>query len=191
LKNGAAVAISGIGQCVDWNGDVPEGMGIRFTELLEKAAIIPSTSRNLPLFSLMKSNYAYSRRGPDRVAEELASVLSTKATFEFNPLFLKVHANLKARQAAGCGEEMLRLRVYEKLQNLVQAGIVKRTGKEYKGVPAELASFMETTAGLNAKFASRRVGAKPVIAKPVAAKSTTAKATTAKAATTKAVAAKR
>jgi len=113
----------------------------------------------------MKSNYAYSRRGPDRVAEELASVLSSKASFEFNPLFLKVHANLKARQAAGCGEEMLRLRVYEKLQNLVQAGIVKRNGKEYRGVPAELATFIETTAGLNAKFASRRAGAKSTSAK--------------------------
>ncbi len=138
----------------------------------------------------MKSNYAYSRRGPDRVAEELASVLSSKATFEFNPLFLKVHANLKARQAAGCGEEMLRLRVYEKLQNLVQAGIVKRTGKEYKGVPAELASFMETTAGLNAKFASRRVGAKAVTVKAVTVKAVTVKAPATKSATPKTAVAK-
>jgi hypothetical protein len=113
----------------------------------------------------MKSNYAYSRRGPDRVAEELATVLSAKISFEFNPLFMKVHANLKARQAAGCGEEMLRLRVYEKLQNLVQAGMVKRTGKEYRGVPAELATFREATADLNAKFAARRVGARAASAR--------------------------
>ena len=49
---------------------------------------------------------------------------------------------------------MLRLRAYEKLQNLVQAGIVKKVGKEYKGVPAALATFMETAAELNANFAN-------------------------------------
>ena len=49
---------------------------------------------------------------------------------------------------------MLRLRAYEKLQNLVQAGVVKKIGKEYKGVPAALVTFMETAAELNAKFAA-------------------------------------
>lgn len=151
---------------LSWMGLSPFDPPARFCHQMGiKSCDSTSTSRNLPLSSLMKSNYAYSRRGPDRVAEELASVLSSKASFEFNPLFLKVHANLKARQAAGCGEEMLRLRVYEKLQNLVQAGIVKRNGKEYRGVPAELATFIETTAGLNAKFASRRAGAKSASAK--------------------------
>lgn len=102
----------------------------------------------------MKSNYGFSRRGPDRVAEELATVLSKKASFEFKALFLIVHANLKARNAASGGEEMLRLRAYEKLQNLVNAGIVKKTGKEYRGVTAALLTFMETAADLNAKFAA-------------------------------------
>ena len=51
---------------------------------------------------------------------------------------------------------MLRLRAYEKLQNLVQAGIVKKTGKEYRGVTAALVTFMETAAELNAKFAAGR-----------------------------------
>ena len=104
----------------------------------------------------MKSSYGFSRRGPDRVAEELATVLSKKASFEFKTLFLIVHANLKARNAASGGEEMLRLRAYEKLQNLVQAGIVKKTGKEYRGVASALVTFMETAAELNAKFAAGR-----------------------------------
>lgn len=81
-------------------------------------------------------------------------MLSKKASFEFKPLFEIVHANLRARNAASGGEEMLRLRAYERLQSLVQAGIVKKTGKAYQGVPEGLKSFMATTAELNAKFAA-------------------------------------
>jgi hypothetical protein len=88
------------------------------------------------------------------VAEELATVLSKKASFEFKPLFLAVHANLKAKNAASGGEEMLRLRAYEKLQSLVHAGMVKKIGKEYRGVPAALGTFLDTAAELNAKFAA-------------------------------------
>lgn len=122
----------------------------------------------------MKSSYGFSRRGPDRVAEELATVLSKKTSFEFKTLFTIVHANLKARNAASGGEEMLRLRAYEKLQNLVQAGIVKKTGKEYRGVTAALVTFMETAAELNAKFAEGRHSQPP--AQPVpAAKAATSR----------------
>lgn len=117
----------------------------------------------------MKSSYGFSRRGPDRVAEELATVLSKKASFEFKTLFTIVHANLKARNAASGGEEMLRLRAYEKLQNLVQAGIVKKTGKEYRGVTAALVTFMETAAELNAKFAAGRHSLPPSYPAKVAA----------------------
>jgi hypothetical protein len=35
---------------------------------------------------------------------------------------------------------MLRLRAYEKLQNLVARGAVKKNGKKYKGLPSALAS---------------------------------------------------
>jgi hypothetical protein len=114
----------------------------------------------------MKSNYGFSRRGPDRVAEELATVLSSKASFEFKALFSVVHANLKARNAASGGEEMLRLRAYEKLQNLVEAGMVKKVGKEYRGVAAGLASFKETTAALNVEFEARKKGNLPTSSKP-------------------------
>ena len=105
----------------------------------------------------MKSTYGFSRRGPDRVAEELAAVLSSKSSFEFKALFSLVHANLKSRNAAGGGEEMLRLRAYEKLQNLVQAGIVTKKGKEYKGVAAGLVTFIATAAEMNAEFAARKL----------------------------------
>ena len=81
---------------------------------------------------------SYSRRGPDLVTEELVAVLSRKASFEFKPLFDLVHANLRARNCTGGGGEMLRLRSYEKLQNLVGRGMVKKTitktGKEYRGL---------------------------------------------------------
>ncbi len=110
----------------------------------------------------MNTTYGFSRRGPDRVAEELAAVLSKKTSFEFKSLFDIVHANLRDRNAAGGGEEMLRLRAYEKLQNLVQAGLVKKTGKEYRGDAAALRQFLETAAELNAKFAAGVEARKPV-----------------------------
>jgi hypothetical protein len=69
------------------------------------------------------------------VTEELVAVLSSKSSaVEFKQLFDVVHERLKARNAASGGEEMLRLRAYEKLQNLVSRGMVKKTGKKYKGL---------------------------------------------------------
>src|SRR4249920_3520915 len=82
----------------------------------------------------------FSRRLPDLVTEELVSVLSQKNSFEFKQLFDLVHENLRARNAASGGEEMLRLRAYEKLQNLVARGAVKKNGKKYKGLPSALAN---------------------------------------------------
>lgn len=67
-------------------------------------------------------------------------MLSRRASFEFKQLFDIVHENLRARNAASGGEEMLRLRAYEKLQNLVARGAVKKNGKKYKGLPSALAS---------------------------------------------------
>lgn len=81
-------------------------------------------------------------------------MLSKKTPFEFKALFPIVHANLKARNAAGGGEEMLRLRAYEKLQDLVQSGVVKKVGKEYRGVPAAMVTFLEEMEASNAKFAA-------------------------------------
>ena len=69
-------------------------------------------------------------------------MLSSKASFEFKPLFEIVLLNLRERNAAGGGEEMLRLRAYERLQGLVHQGAVNRTTtgvtKKYKGVPTRM-----------------------------------------------------
>ena len=87
----------------------------------------------------------FSRRGPDLITEELAAVLSQKVSYEFKPLFDIVHENLRARNSASGGEEMLRLRAYEKLQTLVGRGMVKKTinktGKHYQGL-ASLAAAL-------------------------------------------------
>lgn len=89
---------------------------------------------------------AFSRRLPDLVTEELAAILSKKTASEFKDLFEVVYENLKARNAASGGDELLRLRSYEKLQNLMGRGMVKVTvGKDgkkgYKGLPKQLATL--------------------------------------------------
>jgi hypothetical protein len=83
----------------------------------------------------MYSNLSsFSRRGPDNITEELVAALSGSKSYEFKALFSLIQGAFRARNAASGGEEILRLRTYEKLQNLVREGQVKRTGKKYKGV---------------------------------------------------------
>jgi hypothetical protein len=77
------------------------------------------------------------------VTEELVDVLLDARPYEFKALFGIVHAGLRARNAVSGGEEMLRLRAYEKLQDLVRQGRVKKAGKEYKGIPKALRAFSE------------------------------------------------
>ena len=90
--------------------------------------------------SAMSQNYTtrFTRKGPDILSEELATVMFGNAALEFKPLFATVYANLRARKIANGGEEMLRLRVYEKLQALVGRGMVNKTitagVKEYLGL---------------------------------------------------------
>ena len=88
------------------------------------------------------SGASFTRRAPDNITEELVAVLSSKASFEFKALFEIIFLNLRERNAASGGEEMLRLRTYEKLQSLVSQGAVTRTVtgvvKKYKGVGARL-----------------------------------------------------
>jgi hypothetical protein len=87
--------------------------------------------------------YCFSRRRlPDLVTEELVSVLSQKRSYEFKQLFEVVHDNLR-RNAANGGQEILRLRAYDKLQKLVFSGAVKKSGKIYKGNSAALAAMAE------------------------------------------------
>jgi hypothetical protein len=90
------------------------------------------------------ANYSFSRsRLPDLLTEELVFVLSQKRPYEFKKLFEIVYDNLRGRNAANGGQEMLRLRAYEKLQNLVFSGAVKKDGKTYTGNSAALAAMAE------------------------------------------------
>src|SRR5947208_10322511 len=90
----------------------------------------------------MSKAVTFSRRAPDNITEELVAVLSSKTSFEFKALFDVILINLRKRNAASGGEEMLRLRTYEKLQGLVNQGAVTRTvtgvTKKYRGVATRM-----------------------------------------------------
>ena len=100
------------------------------------------------------SGASFSRRMPDNITEELVAVLSSKASFEFKPLFEIILSNLRERNAASGGEEMLRLRAYEKLQGLVNQGAVNRTvtgaTKKYKGVGPRMVALRAEMKALRA-----------------------------------------
>ena len=103
--------------------------------LFEQYALLCVTFLNMALYK----NNTFSRRLPDLITKELVLVLSQKGSYEFKKLFEIVHENLRRRNAANGGEEMLRLRSYEKLQNLVSSGAVKKNGKIYTGNSTALA----------------------------------------------------
>jgi len=92
----------------------------------------------------------FSRRGPDNVTEELVAALSVAKAYEFKALFDVIHAALKARSAASGGEEMLRLRTYDKLQGMVAQGQVKKTGKQYRGLAKPIRQLSEQLRELRA-----------------------------------------
>src|SRR5436305_14076445 len=102
---------------------------------------------------------SFARRMPDNVPEELVAVLSSRASFEFKPLFDMVLLNLRERNAASGGEEMLRLRVYEKLQGLVSQGAVNRTitgtTKKYKAVAERMVVLRAEMKALRAACTER------------------------------------
>jgi hypothetical protein len=106
---------------------------------------------------------SFRRRIPDNVTEELVAVLSSRASFEFKPLFDIVLLNLRERNAASGGEEMLRLRVYEKLQGLVHRGAVNRTitgtTKKYKGIAPRMATLKAEMKVLRVEW-SKKLAAK-------------------------------
>ena len=108
-----------------------------------------------------KRAISFSRRMPDNITEELVVVLSSKASFEFKPLFDIILLNLRERNAASGGEEMLRLRAYEKLQGLVSQGAVNT--KKYKGVAARMALLRTEMKALRADC-NRRALAKAAAA---------------------------
>src|SRR2546427_4059970 len=86
---------------------------------------------------------SFSRRMPDNVTEELVAVLSSRASFEFKPLFDIVLLNLRERNAASGGGKMLRLRVFIKVEGRVGRGAAhrsnNRTTKKKKSVTPRIA----------------------------------------------------
>lgn len=91
----------------------------------------------------MKRAFRLARLGPDFLLDELTDALRLNAWQEFNGLFLVVYGKLRERKAATAGQEMLRLRMYEKLQQMVQLGVVEKTGKQYRGITTKLNSWAE------------------------------------------------
>src|SRR6185312_17471973 len=108
---------------------------------------------------MSKASASFTRRAPDNITEELVAVLSSKASFEFKALFDIIFLNLRERNAASGGEEMLRLRTYEKLQTLVSQGAVTRTVtgaiKKYKGVASRMVTVRAEMEVLRAEWSAR------------------------------------
>ena len=106
-----------------------------------------------------RTTASFTRRAPDNLTEELVAVLSSKTAFEFKPLFEILLGNLRERNAASGGEEMLRLRTYEKLQSLVSQGAVTRTVtgviKKYKGVGSRMVKVSAEMKLLRAEWNAR------------------------------------
>jgi hypothetical protein len=93
----------------------------------------------------------FSRRVVDHVTDELVAVLSQGETFEFKALFTRVFEGLKLKNAVSGGEEMLRLRCYEKILKLTHSGLVQKIGKTYRGLEGiENASSAHRLARLDA-----------------------------------------
>ena len=86
--------------------------------------------------------FSSARRLPDILMEELVVTLLGDKSFEFKSLFTIVHSTMKERKISG-GEEMLRLRTYEKLQSLVREGGATKVEGRYKGVRKRLLIIAE------------------------------------------------
>lgn len=107
-----------------------------------------------PMASVRKANF--SRRVADHVTDELVNVLSNGKTYEFKELFTMVFEGLKLKNAVSGGEEMLRLRTYEKLQSLAGRGLVQKAGKTYRGLKGlDQASSVHQLARMDAAVAAR------------------------------------
>ena len=98
---------------------------------------------------------AFNRRSVDHVTDEIVIALSGGTEIEFKPLFLQVFHALKHRNAASGGEEMLRLRCYEKLLKLAKSGLVQKKDKTYRGLEGlEQASSAHQLARTDAAIAA-------------------------------------
>jgi hypothetical protein len=80
-----------------------------------------------------RSKTNYTPRGPDLLMIDVHAALPLvgKQPMGFNQIFEAVYTAQKEKGKNSTSEEMLRLRTYEKLQNLVQRGFAEKIGKEY------------------------------------------------------------
>lgn len=76
-----------------------------------------------------------SRKSPDLVTDELIDIMQNAGVLEFNEIFLQMLSTMKEKKMPMSGEEILRLRIYDKLQNLVSAGGLMKKGKVYTATP--------------------------------------------------------
>ena len=104
----------------------------------------------------MSKRKQYVRHTQDFVSEELVPLLLEKKSYDFSEMFEAVHAKLRARNAAGGGKEMLRLRVYEKLHMLVAQGLVKKVDKRFSAVPGALRERIVEVNAAKARQHARR-----------------------------------
>jgi len=103
----------------------------------------------------MTKRKQYVRQTQDFVSEELVAALLEKPSYDFNELFAAIYEKLRARNAAGGGKEMLRLRLYEKLHIMVAQGLVKKAEKRYTAVRPALRARLAEMAAEKAKFQAR------------------------------------
>ena len=85
-----------------------------------------------------------SRQTPDLVTDELIIILHEAGMLEFNDIFQRTVIVMKQKHMSLGGEEILRLRIYEKLQGLVSAGGLVKKGREYTAQPKLITLKSET-----------------------------------------------
>jgi hypothetical protein len=103
---------------------------------------------------------SFSRRVVDHVTDELVNVLSSGDTLEFKVLFGRVFEGLKLKNAVSGGEEMLRLRCYEKILKLTNSGLVEKIGKSYRGLEGiEAASSTQRLARMDSAIMAAKAKA--------------------------------
>ena len=76
-----------------------------------------------------------SAKSRDFLTDEIILILLESKIIEFSDLFGKVVDVLKQKHHHVGGEEILRLRIYEKLQSIVSSGGARKKGKTYEVLP--------------------------------------------------------
>lgn len=97
----------------------------------------------------------------DAVQEAVMAALSNGRPMEFNEVFAALSEELPAMgTAVNGGEEMLRMRCYERLQALIRDGLVRKNAKAYRAVavPEAHATPARVRAGAKHTAARHRSG---------------------------------